>query len=149
MSDADIDRHLDAVLKASGSALRHYTMPRTLAAMRAAMREAIKPSIPAGWRLVPVVPTQKMLYAGRGEINDGFNHAAPSEEMARMTYESMLCTAPRLPAAMYKASNHEPCGRCGGRGWTEEGDPETGHDPQPCGDCSATESSAAPQHGGA
>ena len=32
-----IDAALDSVLKASGSALRHYTMPKTLADMREAM----------------------------------------------------------------------------------------------------------------
>ena len=36
-----IDAALDSVLKASGSALRHYTMPKTLADMREAMRKVI------------------------------------------------------------------------------------------------------------
>jgi hypothetical protein len=36
-----IDVALDSVLKASGSALRHYTMPKTLADMREAMRKAL------------------------------------------------------------------------------------------------------------
>jgi len=36
-----IDAALDSVLKASGSALRHYTMPRSLADMREAMRKVI------------------------------------------------------------------------------------------------------------
>lgn len=40
-SEAEIDRHLDAVLKASGSALRNYSMHKTKENMRAAMREAI------------------------------------------------------------------------------------------------------------
>lgn len=39
-----IDQNLDAVLRASGSALRHYTMPRTLADMRAAMSAAMAPA---------------------------------------------------------------------------------------------------------
>ena len=34
-----IDAALDSVLKASGSALRHYTMEKTLADMREAMRK--------------------------------------------------------------------------------------------------------------
>ena len=38
---ATVDRHLDAVLRASGSALRHYCMPKTLDDMRAAMRVAM------------------------------------------------------------------------------------------------------------
>lgn len=36
-----IDAALDSVLKASGSALRHYTMAKTLADMREAMRKAM------------------------------------------------------------------------------------------------------------
>ena len=42
--DATVDQHLDAVLRASGSALRHYSMPKTLADMRAAMRAALEGS---------------------------------------------------------------------------------------------------------
>ena len=38
---ATVDKHLDAVLRASGSALRHYSMQKTLDDMRAAMRDAI------------------------------------------------------------------------------------------------------------
>ena len=36
-----IDAHLDAVLRAAGSGLRHYTMQKSLDDMRAAMRKAI------------------------------------------------------------------------------------------------------------
>ena len=39
-----IDTALDSVLKASGSALRHYTMPKTLADMREAMRKVMSDS---------------------------------------------------------------------------------------------------------
>jgi hypothetical protein len=45
ISDAQIDTHLDAVLRASGSALKHYTMQKTLDDMRAAMRTAILSSM--------------------------------------------------------------------------------------------------------
>lgn len=41
--DDVIDRHLDAVLRAGGSALRHYTMRSSIDAMRAAMRAATTP----------------------------------------------------------------------------------------------------------
>ena len=44
MDDAEIDRHLDAVLRASGSALRYYTMQKTLGDMRQAMRAALTPA---------------------------------------------------------------------------------------------------------
>jgi hypothetical protein len=44
-----VDKHLDAILKASGSALKNYSTPKTLGdmrtAMRAAMFEAIEESI--------------------------------------------------------------------------------------------------------
>ena len=40
-ADDVVDRHLDAVLRASGSALRHYSMQKTLDDMRTAMRGAM------------------------------------------------------------------------------------------------------------
>ena len=39
-----IDAALDSVLKASGSALKHYMMPKTLADMREAMRKVMSDS---------------------------------------------------------------------------------------------------------
>ena len=36
-----LDQHLDAILKASGSALRHYTMQKSRDDMRAALRAAL------------------------------------------------------------------------------------------------------------
>jgi hypothetical protein len=41
VDQATIDKHLDTVLRASGSALRHYSMQKTLDDMRAAMRAAM------------------------------------------------------------------------------------------------------------
>jgi hypothetical protein len=43
-----IDAALDAVLKASGSALKNYTMPKTLADMREAMRKVMTAEYIAG-----------------------------------------------------------------------------------------------------
>lgn len=43
-----IDAALDSVLKAAGSALRHYTMESTLYNMRSAMRKAMSESYIAG-----------------------------------------------------------------------------------------------------
>lgn len=37
----NLDKHLDAILKASGSALKHYSMQKTLDDMRAALQNAI------------------------------------------------------------------------------------------------------------
>lgn len=42
LTDEQIDAHLEEVLRASGSALRHYTMAKTRDDMRAAMRRAIE-----------------------------------------------------------------------------------------------------------
>ena len=39
-----IDANLDSVLRASGSALKHYTTPGTLKAMRDAMRKVMSDS---------------------------------------------------------------------------------------------------------
>jgi hypothetical protein len=39
-----IDAALDSVLRASGSSLRHYTMPKVLEEMRAAMRKVMSDS---------------------------------------------------------------------------------------------------------
>lgn len=51
MSPERIDHHLDAVLKASGSALRHFSFETTKNAMRealkAAMAEAVAETAPA------------------------------------------------------------------------------------------------------
>jgi hypothetical protein len=44
IADDDVDLHLDAVLRAAGSALRHYTMQKSLDDMRAAMRAAMLPA---------------------------------------------------------------------------------------------------------
>ena len=43
-----IDAALDSVLRASGSALKHYTMQKTLDAMREAMRKVMTESYIAG-----------------------------------------------------------------------------------------------------
>ena len=49
MTDAErIDANLDRILRASGSALRHYTMPSTLAAMRREMRAIMVEEFVAG-----------------------------------------------------------------------------------------------------
>lgn len=42
LTDEQIDLHLDQVLRAAGSALRHYTMAKTREDMRAAMRRALE-----------------------------------------------------------------------------------------------------------
>lgn len=41
----EIDQHLDAVLRAAGSALRHYSMQKSLDDMRAAMRAAMAAAV--------------------------------------------------------------------------------------------------------
>jgi hypothetical protein len=44
----NIDAALDSVLRASGSALKHYTTPATMDAMREAMRKVMSDSYIAG-----------------------------------------------------------------------------------------------------
>ena len=45
---SEVDAALDSVLKASGSALKHYSCARTLLAMREAMRQALSAAYIAG-----------------------------------------------------------------------------------------------------
>ncbi len=42
MTPAELDVHLDSILRASGSKLAYYTMPRTRDGMRAALKAAIE-----------------------------------------------------------------------------------------------------------
>ena len=42
MDKQKLDQHLDAVLRAAGSALRHYTMQKSLDDMRSAMKAAVE-----------------------------------------------------------------------------------------------------------
>lgn len=41
MTDEELDKHLDAVLRAAGSALKYYTLPKSLRDLRSAMRAAL------------------------------------------------------------------------------------------------------------
>lgn len=71
MNYSDIDRHLDAVLRASGSALRHYSMAKILDDMRAAMRAAMT----ASWTPASAPPdadTTVMLALDDGEVWQGY-----------------------------------------------------------------------------
>ena len=40
-SDEEVDAQLEAVLRAAGTSLRHYSIPKTIEAMRTAMRAAM------------------------------------------------------------------------------------------------------------
>ena len=44
MTPEELDTHLDAILRASGSALRHYSMQKTKDDMRAALKAALEAS---------------------------------------------------------------------------------------------------------
>lgn len=48
-TDDMVDEHLDNVLRASGSALRHYSMQKTLDDMRAAVRTAMAAAVEAAF----------------------------------------------------------------------------------------------------
>ena len=56
-----IDANLDRILRASGSALRHYTMPSTLAALRREMRAIMVEESVVG------TDAERMARSGRGE----------------------------------------------------------------------------------
>lgn len=45
-----IEQHADAILRAAGSALRHYTMPPTRAAILAAVQAVHDAGREAGWQ---------------------------------------------------------------------------------------------------
>lgn len=44
---SNVDHHLDAVLRAAGSGLRHYSMQKSLDDMRDAMRAALRAAVEA------------------------------------------------------------------------------------------------------
>lgn len=69
---SDIDKHLDAVLRASGSALRYFSMPKTLDDMREAMRVAMATGCwtPASYR--PDADTTVLLAMNDGEVWQGY-----------------------------------------------------------------------------
>lgn len=93
LTDSQVDAHLDAILRASGSALRHYSMPSVRDAMRHAVRAIERAIVPPGYVLVPSEPTRKMLeavdsmaddkYVARGRAMDAWDRmlaARPKEE---------------------------------------------------------------------
>ena len=65
MTDEQLDVHLDNILKASGSALKHYSMQKTKDDMRQALREALALPVqePVAWKLMPRDATDSMLKA--------------------------------------------------------------------------------------
>lgn len=64
LTDDAIDVHLDAVLRASGSALRHYTMASTREGMRQAMRHTL-------WQLVRFTPAAEWRVKGETDPHAG------------------------------------------------------------------------------
>ena len=79
-----LDKHLDAVLRAAGSGLRHYTMQKTLDDMRAAMRDA----------LAPVPPAEQMTRfcpgcGSVGKVSAKYRDCCPDGSQARVIPESL------------------------------------------------------------
>ena len=72
MNCSDIDKHLDAVLRASGSALRHYSMQKTLDDMRSAMRTAMTAASWTPASTPPDADTTVMLALADGEVWQGY-----------------------------------------------------------------------------
>ena len=85
MNQERIDEALDAVLRASGSRLSHYTMPSVIAAMREAMRQAMTDTARMDWLEdddrcywveVQSQPSGEMIYAGSGKgLRGAIDHA--------------------------------------------------------------------------
>lgn len=69
---SDIDKHLDAVLRASGSALRYFSMPKTIDDMRGAMRAAIASGSWTPASYPPDADTTVMLALADGEVWQGY-----------------------------------------------------------------------------
>lgn len=73
MNQSDIDKHLDAVLRASGSGLRYFSMQKTLDAMRTAMLAAMTA---ASWTPVtaalPDADLTVLLALSDGEVWQGY-----------------------------------------------------------------------------
>lgn len=51
LNDAFLDKHIDNLLRASGSALRHYSVQKTKDDMRVAMRAAMSDAISQGQKM--------------------------------------------------------------------------------------------------
>ncbi len=68
LTNEQIDHALDAVLRASGSNLRNYTMPETLGKMRAAVRAIERAAIEAyqrqQWRPIDTAPHETLVVLG-------------------------------------------------------------------------------------
>ncbi|MGZ3184397.1 MAG: hypothetical protein ACXU8N_18325 [Telluria sp.] len=69
---SDIDKHLDAVLRASGSALRYFSMPKTLEDMREAMRAAVASGSWTPASYPPDADITVMLALTDGEVWQGY-----------------------------------------------------------------------------
>lgn len=84
MTDAQLDAHLDAVLKGAGSALRHYTMQKSRDDMRGALLNAVDAGIGEALdQLCEVRQDREMLaQALRGLLANPTNEAKQFARMA-------------------------------------------------------------------
>lgn len=97
--DLNIDKHLDAILKASGSGLRYFTMAKTLDDMRNAMLDFSKTAIEAHLAAVRQAP------------------AAPSSALAALSTENLYRAATRVGG---KKGSNETIGVWSGTAANEE-----------------------------
>ncbi len=93
-----IDTHLDAVLRASGSALKHYSLPNSLQKMRAAMRDAMVSSAPPS----PVTELEAMLYEALRAFRDGGPEGGTDFNGWHQSYEEP-CRLARAALAAFNA----------------------------------------------
>ena len=118
-----LDKHLDAILRAGGSALKYYddigqNKNNMRAALLAAVAElapvsAAPAGIPAGWQLVPVEPTHEITAAmleSEAQDDEGkfpslcdlldFSGANKALTVVTATYRAGLAAAPAPPKSI-------------------------------------------------
>ena len=88
-----LDQHLDNILRASGSGLRHHCFQKSIDAMRAALSTAVTElapasAAPAGWVSVPTRDLQKLLCSVNGDCYMG-------EEWEIKAVTAMLAATPQ------------------------------------------------------
>jgi hypothetical protein len=101
LTDEVVDKHLDAVLRSSGSALKYFSMEKTKAAMRAAMRAAMLAAAPAA--PAPAVDEEwQPVFVGTNTEKCGCTHALYSLQVTDCGGEFDESRPPKLytrPAA--------------------------------------------------
>lgn len=78
---AFVDRHLDAVLRAAGSGLRYYSLPKSLDQMRAAMVTALRQAAESERAACAALCDSKVMAIDHG--GNDYYRPAPADQCAR------------------------------------------------------------------